>query len=187
MSQNYQRVSLTRLEQQQHQHHVRKSKEEQVPLVQDGVPLDQLDPSYYTGIPNTAPPSFKSVASSRHEHAGTPPAPDDDDNADSMEDPGISLWGGSSVDSASIRETAFAQLLNRVERLESRLEEQPLASKEFDINAAIAKRRKEFWVALASTVGAVIVIAWIMAVVLLSVWARIEVARHSGQLKDNSM
>ncbi|RDW77783.1 hypothetical protein BP6252_05836 [Coleophoma cylindrospora] len=181
-------------------------------MVEDGVPQAHFDPSYYTGIPNSAPPSFRSRASTVSSRAPLPPAyyhhqpaaqrpsqqstavPDagTDEDADSVvEDPGISLWGGSSVmdttDSVSVRENMIAQLLNRIERLESRLEDAPLASKEVDLEAQRKARRRSLCITIGVTIGVVVFALWFMAVILLSIYARVEMAKHAGLVKDNSL
>ncbi|RDW61623.1 hypothetical protein BP5796_11515 [Coleophoma crateriformis] len=184
-------------------------------MVEDGVPQAHFDPSYYTGIPNSAPPSFRSRASTVSSRAPLPPAyyhhqpaqrtatsisqqstagPDagaDEDAESVVEDPGISLWGGSSVmdttDSVSVRENMIAQLLNRIERLESRLEDAPLASKEVDLEAQKKARRKALCITIGVTIGVVVFALWFMAVILLSIYARVEIARHAGLVKDNSL
>ena len=61
--------------------------------------------SYYSGIPNTAPPSFQSVA----------PA--------NLSEDAVSLWADSTVDLEAAREDTVVRLMMRVEELERRLDE----------------------------------------------------------------
>jgi len=161
---------------------------ERRPLIEDGIALSQVDPSYYTGIPNTAPPSFRSVASSIRSsilNRMMPGAPHQQAvMQDVDEDQGISLWGGSSVDSdlEAARDDTVALLLRRVEMLEGRLQEQLPNSneKELDEGAERAKKRKNLCLRVGLTIGCTIFCLWLMAVVLLSVWARVEYAKNAN-------
>jgi len=178
---------------------------ERVPLHDDGISLDGLDSSYYTGIPNTAPPSFHSSIASPpylpHKHdesAATimPPRSRSEPqnsfsipsiNIPSISVPPTSLWGPSSstqsVDLEAAREDTIARLMDRVEELERRLDSQGKEEEgQGQVRGASVKwTTKQKWEAVGITLAMVLCSAFIMAIPLISVMAKY---RAAGQHKD---
>ncbi|KAG4434559.1 hypothetical protein IFR05_009945 [Cadophora sp. M221] len=143
---------------------------ERIPLSPPSLENLNIDPTYNSGIPNTAPPSFHSISSQspydlphrNDENAATilphnerlvEPTRATRDRSDSEGDDGVSLWGGTSTsgttsrDCNTARDDLIAQLMKRVEDIEAKLDMQESSKTErdgIDIEALETRPRSEW-------------------------------------------
>jgi len=155
---------------------------ERVPIL-DGSPSE--DTTYYSGIPNTAPPSFHSVALSASDFplknnsttTTTTLVPSLLERSET-EDPPISIWAPSESASADLeaqREYTIVRLMDRVNELERRLDSE-MPNKEAEIESKsremVWRERCEYWglqvlvtlfVLVFFVGGFAVILIWVMA------------------------
>ncbi|PVH82005.1 hypothetical protein DL98DRAFT_653655 [Cadophora sp. DSE1049] len=178
---------------------------ERIPLSSPSLEHLNTIPSYNSGLPSTAPPSFHSISNSpydfphRNDESATTILPPNErpvhsnrvtrERSDSEGDDGISLWGGTSAsattsqDFNAAREDAIVQLMKRVEDLEMRLNMQESSKTEkgdIDVEALETRPRREWTAddrgnAIAVSIGAFLFLASFWTFLVLVVRAR-----HSG-------
>jgi hypothetical protein len=172
-------------------------------LKQLQIPLEDeiISPSYNTGIPSTAPPSFHSIPLStncssllphRNDESAATIMPQEERQlrvsqmAQSLAGDGsaISLWAPSESnlefdrDLEAAKEDAIALLMERVEQLERRVEENGRGEEGLNKSIEKVRGRGEEWSRMdyCGLVGLVLFVVWICATVTLAVAARYRAA-----------
>ncbi|KUJ14214.1 uncharacterized protein LY89DRAFT_720574 [Mollisia scopiformis] len=175
---------------------------ERVPLEEENLPTSTTANNYFTGLPNTAPPSFRTIPldqqsfspSLPHRHdesaATVMPAserPERTSTSSPADDPAISLWGATesviTMRENSSREDILVRLLDAVERLEGRLDakaEEVQNKEEIDLEASReekrAQRTKEILGALGGIFVTIVVLVWLGAIIIIPAVAKYKYA-----------
>jgi len=167
---------------------------ERVPLEEENLTtVTSTLSNYFTGLTNTAPPSFRSVIDPlphrNDENAATimprseRPTPGSEQEID---DPPISLWGAS--ESTTTRENAtrddvLLRLLEAVERLERRLEDKEVAQNKEEVDLeALSKdklrhaRTNDILGAIGAIIFTIIFLIWLGAIIIIPAVAKYKYA-----------